>query len=183
MLSRWNGRGVRQSLTERGRPPPRRSKFCKQSEQKTREVFLSQSFTNLVYRLRLRPLSSWLPFHSVKPLSPRGKARDFVFAVRQYHFAKQNITCRKANITAIAISLPEAISLCVAKYHLFRRPLRLLNKLPYKSIISTFRLITTKKKAVNPPKRDRFTAFYLAFSFGEGGKSSGFPQWFDGRRQ
>ena len=55
-------------------------------------------------------------------------------------------TCRKANITAIAISLPKAISLCVAKYHSFRRPLRLLNKLPYKSIILTFRLITTKKR-------------------------------------
>ena len=34
-----DGRGGRRSLTERGRPPPRRSGICERSEQMTREVF------------------------------------------------------------------------------------------------------------------------------------------------
>ena len=42
LLSLWGrlsrfGRGGRRSLTERGRPPPRRSGICKRSEQMTRE--------------------------------------------------------------------------------------------------------------------------------------------------
>ena len=68
------GEGGRRSLTERGRPPPRRSGFCKRSKQKPREVLRSDFFARIsilcvinLYRLGFASLS--------ETLSPKGKAR------------------------------------------------------------------------------------------------------------
>ena len=93
---------------ERWRPPPRRSGFCEQRKQKTREV---------LYLKALRayfPVYVWNLYRRLRRHFPhRGKQENLKFrfatqnitAARQYHFAKQNITYKSPEVAAICRNL------------------------------------------------------------------------------